>query len=497
MGTARRVLPAMWLALGLLQFTVGWRVCSASEADEKKAQDLFTKAQKMLDADDYAKAIPALGQIAAKYAGTVKGTEAAELLKPGAALQFKKLQATGPEDARIDVVFVGEGYTVAFEKRGKKSEDTNGDGLTSDNDQDLFCKDVQLALKIMKGESPFKEYWNFFNFYRLNVVSRQTGCDVPERKVEMDTPFNAKFENSVMSVDWGKVSGAVEKHLKPDFIIVLAQRGEKGSSVMEKGFAVVGLRGSPPAAGTPDKSWEPDWGLQSLIHELGHAIGKCGDEYFVDSPFGPPPETEPACPNVTRETDRSKIKWKHWIEPATPIPTTGGDQTGGPVGLFEGAFAAKTGFYRPYGWCAMRGRAVGGENPFCPVCREAILLQMYGKVKLLSNPKPETYDEVIVASKTALTFEADVLIPSESEIRVEFVIEPEDPSVKVDKPALTVVQGKKHKGDTYKAAYKADTARLKPGRYTLKLKCSDSTPSVRSDPEGRTQAEHMWRIVIW
>jgi hypothetical protein len=347
----------------------------------------------------------------------------------------------------------------------------------------------------MRGDSPFKEYWNFFNFYQLIVVSSQCGCDVPERKVTRDTPFDAKFENNVMSVNWAKVEPVVAKYVKADYVIVLVQRGEKGSSVMAKNAAVVGLRGSPQPAGTPDKTWGPEWGLQSLIHELGHSIGKCGDEYFVKSPFGPPAETEPDCPNVTRETSLEKIKWKHWIEPGTPLPTPGGNQTGGPVGLFEGAYSAEKGFYRPYAWCAMRGRAVGGENPFCPVCREAVLLQLYKSVKPLANITPSAENEIFLGKETQ-SFQAEVLAPTDSSVKLEFIVTDEKGEIKKEHGTAIVLQGKKQKKDIYPASHKLDSGKLKPGKYTLTLKYSDQTPFVRRDPDGILCAKCEWRLVI-
>ncbi len=40
----------------------------AADADDKKAEELLGRAQKFLDADDYARAIPLLGALTQKYA---------------------------------------------------------------------------------------------------------------------------------------------------------------------------------------------------------------------------------------------------------------------------------------------------------------------------------------------------------------------------------------------------------------------------------------------
>jgi hypothetical protein len=89
----------------------------------ERAEELFKRAEKSLDANDFPKAIPMLLALAQKYGDTESGKRAIEMTKPGGVLAFRKLLTTGPEDSRIDVVFVSEGYTIALEKAGKKGQD--------------------------------------------------------------------------------------------------------------------------------------------------------------------------------------------------------------------------------------------------------------------------------------------------------------------------------------------------------------------------------------
>lgn len=114
----------------------------------------------------------------------------------------------------------------------------------------------------------------------------------------------------------------------------------------------------------------------TIAHEFGHGFGDLGDEYSADDK-GAYTDDEPKPVNNTIETDRSKIKWRQFIDPATPIPTgTGADSgytAGTPpagwdntndAGLFEGAGTWETGMHRPTVDCWMRHNTPG----FCPVC---------------------------------------------------------------------------------------------------------------------------------
>jgi hypothetical protein len=88
-----------------------------------------------------------------------------------------------------------------------------------------------------------------------------------------------------------------------------------------------------------------------------------------------PEGVEPVEPNITRELDREKIKWRSLLSNEVPLPTpkefSGQIQGQAPVvGAFEGGGYLRTGMYRPQRSCAMGD----GLEPFqfCVVCQEAI-----------------------------------------------------------------------------------------------------------------------------
>src|SRR5690606_2500583 len=97
----------------------------------------------------------------------------------------------------------------------------------------------------------------------------------------------------------------------------------------------------------------------TIAHEFGHGFGNLADEYSAAGK-GAYTDTEPKNVNVTIETDRTKIKWRQYIHPSTPIPTGTGADSGytagtkpatwddqADAGLFEGAHTFETGVHRP------------------------------------------------------------------------------------------------------------------------------------------------------
>ena len=126
-------------------------------------------------------------------------------------------------------------------------------------------------------------------------------------------------------------------------------------------------------------------GWDVIAHEFGHGYGQLADEYCTSRVWS---GGEPGQPNVTINTDRTTLKWRRFVDPATPIPTgvgacasyTEGPQPAGwsndqDVGLFEGGGTNELGMYRPVINCRMRGNS----PPYCPVC--------YTVLKTKSDPE--------------------------------------------------------------------------------------------------------------
>src|SRR5687768_8619825 len=79
----------------------------------------------------------------------------------------------GPPSNRVDIVFLGDGYTQADLTAGLYDQHIR---LYSNH---MFASPTFL-------DDPFSRYRNFFNVHKLSVVSNQSGADVPSQSVFRD-----------------------------------------------------------------------------------------------------------------------------------------------------------------------------------------------------------------------------------------------------------------------------------------------------------------------
>src|SRR5947207_8692537 len=79
---------------------------------------------------------------------------------------FDTVVEHGPSSNRVDVFFLGDGYTAANITAG------------------TYANHVQSYVNYMFANSinsdPFYRYRNYFNIYRVNVTSNQSGADEPQ-----------------------------------------------------------------------------------------------------------------------------------------------------------------------------------------------------------------------------------------------------------------------------------------------------------------------------
>ena len=68
---------------------------------------------------------------------------------------------TGPSDNRIDIVVLGDGYTQA--------------------ELPKYASDVDRFMDGFFDQEPFREYQNYFNVHRIDIVSSESGADHPSR----------------------------------------------------------------------------------------------------------------------------------------------------------------------------------------------------------------------------------------------------------------------------------------------------------------------------
>jgi hypothetical protein len=272
---------------------------------------------------------------------------------------------------RVKVVILGEGYTA-----GEQAD---------------LRADLTAIASGAFAQPPFAEYAAFFDVYVVPLVSSQSGADHPARGTYVDTALDAAFDcvgvPRFICIDWAEAQ-RIALAAVPDYdaLAVVVNDPELGGVT---GYNIMVI------------STHPD-GQAILEHELGHTLGNLADEYDDPSPGFPAcnPVNDCSAANATLRTQRADLKWRDWIDPATPIPTPEGMGLGD-VGLFEGARYLPTGIYRPVDTdCRMHFL----DRGFCPVCTEAMIASgVHGRTSMLEGAVPtSTIVELPLAARADL-----------------------------------------------------------------------------------------------
>lgn len=252
-------------------------------------------------------------------------------------LRVKTLQNNGPSKSKFDIVFVGDGFLA--------------------KDQNKFDAGVEKCLSILWSVSPFRELKDRFNVHVVYVESKPAQGYGPNGRRAAEYPFGSTYADNdsgmVVLSKKEKVKEAVKAAPDVDATIVittLSGRSHAGSLVL--------------IADSPDV----------LPHEMGHLIGKLGDEYssrskLVDRENYPLPRGELPYPNIqiessidtkSRDSIKKTAKWGHFIDlpDADPI-----------VSAYQGGYYREVGVWRPSYSCVMRSNQ---GALFCPVCHEEL-----------------------------------------------------------------------------------------------------------------------------
>ncbi|MBL6998118.1 MAG: hypothetical protein ISR75_06750 [Phycisphaerales bacterium] len=254
----------------------------------------------------------------------------------------------GPPLNRIDLVFVGDGYTVV--------------------DLDDYEVHVNNAVNDFFGIEPLQTYLPLFNVHRVDVISNESGVDNdPVDGIEKDTAMDMGFWCSgierLLCVDTSLAWGFANNVSSTDTILAVANSSMYGGAGYS--WAEVGTFSGANSAAT-----------DVAIHEFGHSMANLADEYFYsgDTYTGPEPSERNASIYDASEMEALGTKWANWL----------GDSGGpwdGTCGTYEGCKYADYGIYRPSNNSMMRAL----NRPFNQPSAEAFILEMYNIVDPIDN----------------------------------------------------------------------------------------------------------------
>lgn len=265
---------------------------------------------------------------------------------------------------RFNLVIVGDGYQEA--------------------ELPTFATDAQSFMDKFFQAPPFNAKQPWFNVYRVDVASTDSGAKDPAGGTCGGTGDNPKtyFDATFCVNNVPRLLGCNSALARK---VVKAQVPKWNAIAVIVNHTTYGGSGGPVAV----LSRHAD-AAEIGIHELCHTAFGLADEYSTykgcdsgeaghDTYTG----AEPAQPNVTKETDRTKLKWRAFVDAATAIPTTANadctkcDPQASPVplatvGAFTGAVYCHCGAYRPEFDCKMR--TLG--QILCAVCQNQISVKL-------------------------------------------------------------------------------------------------------------------------
>jgi hypothetical protein len=262
----------------------------------------------------------------------------------------------GPAFNRINIVFLGDGYTQA------------------DIDAGIYDRDIQSYLGHLFDDlgflsDPFGRYDKFFNVYKVNVVSTESGADIPYATppISVSTALDASYnfvsgttDDRLLTVSDAKANIALSTALSgtnitADMQLVTVNSSKYGGS---------GGTWAVYAGGN-------QYAREIALHETGHTFAGLADEYGgYTTPYA---GAEPAEPDATK--DPTGAKWSRWLGFQDPR----GSELN--IGVYQGAEYYDTGLYRPSYESKMRDLNV----PFNAVSREAFILNFYKEVHPLDS----------------------------------------------------------------------------------------------------------------
>ncbi|WP_461782448.1 M64 family metallopeptidase [Prosthecobacter sp.] len=354
------------------------------------------------------------------------------------------VQENGPRSERINLVFLSEGYTSA--------------------EMPNFATHVQNAVNFLFTKEPWAQYRSYCNVYRIEIASNQSGCDNGNTSGVnglRDTYFNAGFNTPTVSQLLTLGSGGSTKafnllnsHLPeydvPVVIVNDTKYGGAGGSI-----SVASVNGSSAAV---------------VEHEIGHSFVNLADEYDTEYLIYTPGERA----NNTAQTTRELIRWNHWIEASTPIPTPETGTYDALAGLFEGSMYRTSGWYRPHNNSLMRNL----NRPCGQINREQFVLQFYSRISTHDGYSPVSTSSS-VAAPAPLSFSVTPKVPSSG-------------------PVLNVtwkIDGTTQSGQAA-ASFNTLSDFIGNGTHTVSATLSDPTTFVRLDPSNLLKDTITWNLTL-
>jgi hypothetical protein len=267
------------------------------------------------------------------------------VLRLGAASPVTTLVSNGPPSNRVDLTFVGDGYTAA--------------------ELGVYASDVDSIWPVFLAEPPLAEYATLFNVHRVDVTSPESGVDNDPsqgilRSTALDMGYWCSGIQRLLCVNVSKANAQANSAPGKDSVLALANSGTYGGAGYTNLGTVAGHNGAA---------------IEIALHEFGHSFASLADEYDYGGPANYP-DPEPSEQNITIYPEAQhlaqKKKWWRWLD----LPN---------VSTFQGADYSRFGIYRPTFDSKMRSLG----RPFEEVNAERLVRNVYRFVRPIDAATPE------------------------------------------------------------------------------------------------------------
>jgi hypothetical protein len=261
---------------------------------------------------------------------------------------------SGPPANRIDIVLVGDGYTLA--------------------DLGVYAQQVNSWLAGFLAAEPFHSYSHHFNVHRVDVISTDSGVDHdPTYPIWRDTALDMGFFcgewERLLCVDVAKAYSYANSAPGVDAVLAVANSTKYGGA----GYVSENL--ATFAGGNI-------WATDIALHESGHSLAGLADEYDYGDGLRYT-GSEPVEPNVSiltaTQMAAAGTKWSRWLG----VDNASYD---GLQSTYEGAYYCQYGIYRPSNNSKMRllGR------PYNLPTAEALVIAIYKLVHPIDAATPNS-----------------------------------------------------------------------------------------------------------
>lgn len=273
----------------------------------------------------------------------------------------------GPDDKRINFVFLSDGYQAA--------------------EMTKYISDVNTVVTQLFNQPPFNTYKKHFNVYAVKVTSLESGASHPRNSVDSDC---AAVPQATVNNYFGSSFDAFGIHrlltTSKNVGSVLAANVPQYDQV----FILVNSPHYGGSGGTYAVSSTHESSSEIAIHEIGHSFAALADEYWTG--------TTGESPNRTSVNNPSTVKWKNWLN------TNG-------VGIYP--YETSSSWFRPHQNCKMRYLG----SSFCHVCTEAFVERIHTLTTAVESYTPSASSPIDLGEET-LDFSLTMLEPEPSTLRV-------------------------------------------------------------------------------